>query len=186
MEKIRTTDPESRFMRQTRTEARFHGGGSRSGRRMVDNLSKRQRSQLMARIRGRDTRPERALRLALRRKKIPYRSYPKVAGVTVDLILPTQGIAIFVHGCFWHGCPRHYTAPRTRPRFWKDKLASNRRRDLVQQRRVMQDGWQVAVVWEHSLRPNGDQVVDRLSRRRRRRLTKSGQSPTAITQPPTP
>ena len=141
---------------------------------MADILSKRERSKLMARIRGRDTQPERFLRLALRHRRIPYRAYRKIAGVTVDLILPTHRVAIFVHGCFWHGCPRHYTAPSTHVRFWKEKVERNKRRDVAQEAQVRRAGWNVVVVWEHALRLNGDRVADRLARRARRWRTVRG------------
>src|SRR6266566_1592915 len=132
---------------------------------MTDTISKEQRSELRARVRGINTTPERTLRGALRRKGIRYRSYQRIAGATVDLVLPQDHIAIFVNGCFWHGCPWHYTRPSTRKAFWKEKLLSNRRRDAKQKRALKLGGWRVVVVWEHSLRNGDDAVVDGLVKR---------------------
>ena len=130
----------------------------------------------MSRIRSRDTGPERALRTALKRSGIRYRSYMVIGGVRVDLALPDARVVVLVHGCFWHGCPRHYTAPSNNAEFWRMKLDSNRRRDRRQLRSIRAAGWRVEVVWEHSVarRPVShlESLVERLTRpgpRRRRR-----------------
>ncbi|MDE1822244.1 MAG: very short patch repair endonuclease [Euryarchaeota archaeon] len=117
----------------------------------------------MSSIRGRDTGPERRLRSALRERGVSYRSYPRLPG-RPDLVLPGPKVAVLVHGCFWHGCPRHYVAPRTRARFWSDKLASNRERDTRVARRLRARGWRVAVVWECDLEGDPSAVVGRLLR----------------------
>lgn len=117
----------------------------------------------MSHIRGRDTGPERRLRSALRERGVRYRSYPDLPGKP-DLILPGTGVAVLVHGCFWHGCPRHYVAPRTRARFWSDKLARNRERDARVAHQLRAQGWRVAVVWECDLDRDPTTVAGRLLR----------------------
>lgn len=105
----------------------------------------------MSRIRGRDTSPERALRAALRRKGEAYRSYKVVAGAKVDIVLPNLGTVIFVHGCFWHGCRKHYDAPSSNAEFWRLKVERNHARDLSQRAAIRKARWRVVTVWEHSL-----------------------------------
>lgn len=117
----------------------------------------------MSRIRSRNTRPERTLRNALRRRGIRYRSYRRVGGVTVDLVLPDLRAVVFVHGCFWHGCGRHYVPPSDNSNFWSRKLQENRQRDERQIRRIRQAGWRTLTVWEHSLETPED--ADRIARR---------------------
>lgn len=119
----------------------------------------------MSRIRGRDTRPEVTVRVALRRAGVRYRSYRRIGGVRVDFALPDLRIALFVHGCFWHGCPRHYSAPKSNASFWKTKLSSNRLRDLRQARLVRSAGWSPVVIWEHSLRADPTVAVRKALRK---------------------
>jgi DNA mismatch endonuclease, patch repair protein len=117
----------------------------------------------MSRIRSRNTRPERILRRALRRRGIHYRSYQRVDGVTVDLVLPDLHAVVFVHGCFWHGCSRHYVPPANNSAFWSRKLEKNLTRDERQTRRIRNAGWRALTVWEHSLETQKD--ADRIASR---------------------
>jgi len=71
--------------------------------------------------------------------------------VRPDFIFRTQRVAVFVDGCFWHGCPRHGTRPRQNRKFWDEKIARNRQRDLLVTRRLRQRGWTVLRLWECAL-----------------------------------
>lgn len=115
----------------------------------------------MSRVRGKNTRPEIALKSSLRRLGIRYRSYRKIAGATVDAVLPDRRMVVLVHGCFWHGCPTHYKVPKSRVRYWREKVATNRDRDRRQTRALTRAGWKVVVVWEHSLRRDPDRDLAR-------------------------
>ena len=137
---------------------------------MADVLTKAQRSALMSRIRSRNTRPERVVRLALRHAGIRYRSHRKVARMVADVVLPELHMVILVHGCFWHGCPRHYVAPKSRAGFWRRKLEINRRRDRRVTKALRERGWHVAVVWECHLRENPTRTLDRALRTSRATL----------------
>ena len=96
------------------------------------------------------------MRAALRRKGVRYRSYGRIAGVKVDLLLPDLHTVVMVHGCFWHGCPSHYTPPSGNSTFWLQKLRQNKERDMRQARAIKAEGWQVVTVWEHSLSTEDD------------------------------
>lgn len=144
---------------------------------LVANLVRRSMSEShlhvswrMRRIGRRDTAPERVLKAALRREGMRYRSQSLVAGVRTDVILPNLKVAVFIHGCFWHGCPAHYSGPTRHRRFWARKIDSNRRRDRRQAVQLRRAGWAVATVWEHDLsRPDSPKcgtVVRRLCRLR--------------------
>ncbi|AYY13012.1 very short patch repair endonuclease [Actinobacteria bacterium YIM 96077] len=103
--------------------------------------------------RGRDTRPEKALRSAVHALGFRYRvSIRPIKGVrrTADLVFTKQKVAVFLDGCFWHGCHEHYR-PATGPtsEFWNNKIAGNRRRDADTDQRLQQAGWEVIRVWEH-------------------------------------
>lgn len=105
----------------------------------------------MARIRGGNTRPERILAKALWATGLRYRLRVKCCGIRPDIVLAKSRTAIFVDGCFWHGCPEHYVRPRTRTRFWSQKLRENVLRDQRQVSTLKREGWRVVRVWEHQV-----------------------------------
>src|SRR4051794_10611396 len=101
--------------------------------------------------RGRDTRPEIAVRSALHRRGLRFRKHRRpIADIRceADIVFPRERIAVFVDGCFWHGCPRHGRVPRTNRDYWEVKLAANVRRDQLNTARLEQAGWAVVRVWE--------------------------------------
>jgi DNA mismatch endonuclease (patch repair protein) len=130
---------------------------------VADIWSRAKRSQVMARIRAKDTGPERLLRRALRHAGIRYRSYPLLPG-RPDIAIPAARLAILVHGDFWHGCRRHYRPPSTRRDFWAAKLRSNRARDRLVLRRLRVLGWRPLVVWECELERDPLAVIQRIRR----------------------
>jgi DNA mismatch endonuclease (patch repair protein) len=116
----------------------------------------------MARVRGRHTRPEVALRRALWRAGLRYRLHVKLPG-RPDLAFVGARLALFVDGCFWHGCPQHYSAPATRAGFWARKLAENTARDARSDAALRDAGWRPLHIWEHELRRGlPEAVLDRV------------------------
>lgn len=117
---------------------------------MADRLTKRQRSRLMSRIRGKGTKPELVVALNLRACGIRFRRHADLPG-RPDFLLPDLGVALFVHGCFWHACPSHFRAPASNVAFWAGKMARNRRRDRRVRRRLAALGIRSVVLWEHHI-----------------------------------
>ncbi|QVL50900.1 MAG: DNA mismatch endonuclease Vsr [Thiocapsa sp.] len=120
---------------------------------MTDRLTPAQRSRLMARVVGKDTKPEWILRSALHRLGFRYRLGGGGLPGRPDLILPKYRAVVFVHGCFWHhhaDCKRA-TLPRTNASFWKEKLERNVARDAEAIAALEAAGWGVVVVWECEL-----------------------------------
>lgn len=109
------------------------------------------RSENMARIRGRDTAPELALRRALWARGLRYRVDFRTPGGRADIAVPAKTLAVFIDGCFWHGCPEHYVHPRSHRLFWDHKLRENVERDQRQTRRLLDEGWTVIRLWEHEV-----------------------------------
>lgn len=105
----------------------------------------------MARVGSKDTRPEMRLRKELWRRGLRYRIHYSVAGVKPDMVFLGPMVAVFVDGCFWHGCPIHYAPPRTRKAFWAAKLLTNVERDLRQYQQLVEAGWRVLRFWEHEI-----------------------------------
>ncbi len=109
-----------------------------------------QRRRLMARFRGKDTKPEIVARRMLHRMGYRFRLHRKDLPGRPDITLPRHRAVIFVHGCFWHrhaGC-HLATTPKTSLEFWQAKFARNIERDLSNVRRLEDDGWRVLVLWE--------------------------------------
>ena len=121
------------------------------------------RSQQMSRIRGRNTKPERNLRTLLWATGLRYRLHAKTPAGRPDIVFPGAKVAVFVDGCFWHGCPDHYVRPRSSTAFWAAKLAENVRRDAKQTHRLEKLGWRVCRVWEHEVFEDPDRVVSRIT-----------------------
>lgn len=102
--------------------------------------------------RGRDTGPERALRSALHRAGYRYRvcSRPiRDLRRTADLVFVTARLAVFVDGCYWHGCPEHYEPPRANATCWRTKVEQNVSRDRETNRILRDARWRVVRIWEH-------------------------------------
>lgn len=120
------------------------------------------RSALMSRIRGRNTAPETILRKALWARGMRYRIHARTPVGRPDVVFPGRRVAVFIDGCFWHGCPEHYVRPRTRNEFWDAKLADNVARDRRQTLQLEAQGWRVVRVWEHEVFEALDDVVLRV------------------------
>lgn len=121
---------------------------------MSDTLTVEERSQQMARVVSKDTRPEMRLRRLVHGMGYRYRLHVSELPGTPDLVFPSRNAVIFMHGCFWHrheGCCLA-RLPKSRRDFWEEKLEKNRRRDERDQRLLADQGWRVLVVWECQLR----------------------------------
>ncbi len=101
--------------------------------------------------RKRDTRPEMALRRAAHGLGLRYRvaAKPVAESGTADLVFARARVAVFVDGCYWHGCPRHFRVPRTNSAYWGPKIERNRARDARIDRTLREAGWLPIRVWEH-------------------------------------
>lgn len=105
-------------------------------------------SKRMQAVGRRNTPPEVRVQRILRRAGIRYRTQIAVVGTKPDLVLPQFKVALFVDGCFWHGCPVHYEAPRRNQAYWLEKIARNRRRDRRDASILRRAGWGVVRIWE--------------------------------------
>lgn len=103
--------------------------------------------------RGTDTGPELALRRLLHARGWRYRVNHRVnvgeSSVRPDVVFTRRRVAVFVDGCFWHGCPQHMSWPKSNEDFWRQKIERNMRRDQEQDRLLKSAGWRVVRIWEH-------------------------------------
>ncbi|GHA70606.1 very short patch repair endonuclease [Streptomyces termitum] len=110
------------------------------------------RRRNMQAIRSRDTQPEQLVRRLLHAQGLRYRVAARpLPGLrrTADIVFRPVKVAVFIDGCYWHGCPEHYVPPRTNPGYWSDKVAGNMARDLDTNARLKEEGWTVLRFWEH-------------------------------------
>lgn len=116
----------------------------------ADIVTPDHRSRIMSMIKGKDTKPEMAVRSVCHEMGLRYRLHRKDLPGTPDLVFPKHQLCIFVHGCFWHrhpGCKYAYT-PKSRLDFWLTKFTRNVQRDLTVQEALQALGWKVVIVWE--------------------------------------
>ncbi|MEJ0089238.1 MAG: very short patch repair endonuclease [Limisphaerales bacterium] len=155
---------------------------------MSDVFSKSKRSEVMSRIRSRGNKDtEVALAKLFRRNKITgwrrqvrirsraallrgpnvraARQHRPTFRVRPDFVFPKRRLALFVDGCFWHGCPQHGTQPKGNRAFWKNKFGVNIARDILVTKTLRRSGWRVVRIWEHELaRKNEIRLMRRIQR----------------------
>lgn len=122
--------------------------------------------------RTRDTGPERTLRSELHRRGFRYRVHVRPIPALrrqADIVFSREKIAIFVDGCFWHGCVEHRGSPKRNTDWWRLKIAENRARDADTDRRLADAGWTVIRVWEHeAAEAAAERITDAVTRVRTR------------------
>jgi DNA mismatch endonuclease (patch repair protein) len=133
---------------------------------MSDVFSKAKRSHVMARIRGQGNKDTELRLIELFRAEgiTGWRRGSALPG-RPDFVFPRVRLAVFVDGCFWHGCPLHATWPKQNAAFWRAKILGNRRRDRAVDRQLRKLGWVVVRIWEHALtRKHAARTAARLKR----------------------
>ena len=129
---------------------------------MADVLTKKQRSYCMSRIKGKNTKLETVFAKYLRSAKLRgFRRGHKLVGKP-DLVFSKQNIAVFLDGCFWHGCPICYRGPRTNKKFWKTKILSNKKRDVTVNRMLRKNGWKIKRFWGHRIKKDPHRCIESL------------------------
>ena len=121
---------------------------------MTDVFTPEQRSAVMRKVKGRDTSTELKVRRLLWAMGARYRLHRKDLPGAPDIVLPGRRLAIFVHGCFWHGhdCARGARVPKQNRDYWTGKIGRNRARDIVNQAALTARGWTPVVIWECALK----------------------------------
>lgn len=131
------------------------------------------RRRNMQAIRSRDTGPEQRIRRLVHAQGLRYRVAAKPLPNlrrTADMVFRPVKVAVFIDGCYWHGCPEHHRPATKRAEFWQEKIAGNRARDADTNASLNAQGWAVVRVWEHE---EPETAADRISGIVRSRLEKS-------------
>ena len=106
----------------------------------------------MSSIRGKNTKPEMLVRKELWSLGKRYRIHDKTVFGTPDISNKSKKVAVFLDGCFWHGCPKCYSEPKSNTEFWRSKISRNNERRKTVRKKLKSDGWTVMEFWEHAIR----------------------------------
>lgn len=128
---------------------------------MTDTFSEEARRRIMSSIRSKDTKPEMSVRRMLWARGLRYRVHSRKILGTPDISNRRRRLAVFVDGCFWHGCPACYREPRTNTAFWREKIRRNRARREAVRAGLEAQGFRVVEIWEHEAYDT-DTVVGRV------------------------
>ncbi len=135
----------------------------------MDNITKEKRSKIMSAIHSKNTVPELTLRKALWARGFRFRvQYSKEK---IDVAFPAKKVAVFVDGCFWHGCPLHSHKITTNESYWQPKLERNKERDKQKTEKLRNQGWVVMRFWEHELTDVGavvSEIAQKLKEKKRK------------------
>ncbi|MGD8431558.1 MAG: very short patch repair endonuclease [Nitrosopumilaceae archaeon] len=119
---------------------------------MPDKFSPEIRSRIMSSIRSKNTKPETKIRRITWALGKRFRIHDRTVPGTPDISNKSKKVAVFIDGCFWHGCPKCYKEPQSNSEFWRNKIARNRQRRKTVRKSLKRDGWTVMEFWEHSVK----------------------------------
>jgi len=118
---------------------------------MADTVSKNKRSEIMSKVRSKETKMEIAFRKSLWQQGFRYRKNPKNYFGKPDIVLKKHNTVIFLDSCFWHGCKKHCRLPATNKKYWVAKIERNKQRDKEVSKHYKKISWKVIRIWEHNL-----------------------------------
>ena len=126
---------------------------------MTDTVSKKKRSEIMSKIKSKDSKIEVEFRKAIWKAGFRYRKNPANYFGKPDLVLKKYKTVIFIDSCFWHGCKKHCRLPATNKKYWNEKIERNKKRDKEVNRYYKKIGWKVVRIWEHNLKKKSIKVL---------------------------
>ena len=121
---------------------------------MSDTVSKKKRSEIMSRIKNKDSKIEIFFRKELWKKGFRYSKNSTKYFGKPDIVLLKHKTVIFIDSCFWHGCKKHCRIPSVRKKYWTEKIDRNKARDKEVSKHYKKQGWKVFRIWEHDLKKN--------------------------------
>lgn len=128
----------------------------------MDVFTKKKRSEIMSRIRSKDTKIEIIFRKALWREGFRYSKNSDKYFGKPDLVLPKYKTVIFLDSCFWHNCPKHGYLPKSNLKYWKKKIERNKQRDKEVNQYYKKEGWKVMRIWEHEIQKNPEKSIGKI------------------------
>jgi len=132
---------------------------------MVDMFTREKRSEIMSKVRSKDTTLELKVRREIWRRGKRYRVHSNKVFGTPDLCNKSKKVAVFIDGCFWHGCPRCYAEPSSNVPFWRKKVQKNKVRREVVRKELKEKGWLALEFWACEINKDFEKVVDKICER---------------------
>ena len=131
---------------------------------MPDVFSKKKRSEIMSKIRSKNTKTEVEFRKKVWAAGLRYGLYSKKLPGKPDLVFASKKVAVFIDGCFWHKCPKCFKRPASNKKYWDWKIQYNVDKDKRISRELRKLGWEVVRFWEHDTKKNSDKCIERIKR----------------------
>lgn len=128
----------------------------------MDTVSKQKRSEIMSRVKSKDSKIETLFRKELWKTGLRYRKNSSKYFGKPDIVLPKYKTAIFIDSCFWHGCKKHCRIPTTRKGYWKTKIERNRQRDKEVGKYYKKSGWKLFRFWEHEINKGRNKLINKI------------------------
>lgn len=128
----------------------------------MDVFSKKKRSEIMSKIRSKDTKIEILFRKTLWKKGFRYKKNSSKYFGKPDLALPKHKTVIFIDSCFWHNCPKHGYLPKSNLRYWRKKIERNKERDKEVGKHYKKIGWKIFRIWEHEIKKNSEKAIQKV------------------------
>ena len=125
----------------------------------MDVFSKKKRSEIMSKIKSKDTKIEILFRKALWKKGFRYRKNSSKHFGKPDLVLPKYKTVIFIDSCFWHNCPKHGCLPKSNLRYWRKKIKQNKERDKEVKKYYKKISWKIFRIWEHEFKKKDAKAI---------------------------
>jgi len=132
---------------------------------MADIFSKKKRSDIMSKVRSKETGIEIKIRKELWKAGFRYRKNVSGYFGKPDILLKKYKMVIFADSCFWHGCKKHGSIPQTRKKFWEEKIARNKERDKEVNKHYKKIGWKVIRIWEHEFKKDMELFFQKVIRK---------------------
>jgi DNA mismatch endonuclease (patch repair protein) len=129
---------------------------------MTDIFSKKKRSEIMSKVRSKDSKIEIEFRKRLWKAGFRYRKNSTKYFGKPDIVLPKYKTVIFIDSCFWHGCKKHGSMPQTRKKFWATKIERNKQRDKEVNKYYRKSDWKIFRAWEHDLAKKQGAILNKL------------------------
>jgi len=127
---------------------------------MADVFTKAKRSEIMSKIGSKNTKPEIAIERILREHGVKFQNHSRKIFGNPDIYDASKKVAIFIDGCFWHGCRTCRTIPKNNREFWQNKICYNKARRVEVKKVLKKNGWAVMEFWEHEVNKNPKRVAD--------------------------
>ena len=128
----------------------------------MDNLTKEQRRKNMQNIRSKNTTPEKLIMRELRWRKIYFSKYVKSLYGKPDIVFRRKKIVVFIDSDFWHVHPKRFIMPKTNVKYWRGKIARNKKRDTDVNNHFKKAGWKTIRIWEYDVKNNIGKCISRI------------------------